>query len=501
MKKNIIYISVLFAGIFLFTACDSWLDVDPSDKYSADTFWKTEEHASAGLSGCYRVLHPWRGNYTFEFDMITSNAMPYNEVNGTQAIGKGEHLSTTVLIANLWSDCYKGVGRTNTFLDNIGNVQMDEKLKSRMTGEALFLRAFYYSYLVNHYGGVPLILETPNAEKHAALPRDTKEAVLNQILKDLTEAAELLPPSYSGSDLGRATKGAALALKARMLLYNERWEEAAATAKTIIESGVYTLFNDYRHMFMESNKHHAEVIFNIESSLPDFQTGYDSSIFRLNRPAPLKELVDKYLMTDGKSIAESPLFDKTQPYENRDPRLLYSITCVGYPYNGKPITKQDVMTTGFGQKKYTTYTDNETIPLVERSAFNFILIRYAEVLLTYAEARNETNGPDDSVYEAINQIRQRIGVEMPEISRGLTKDQMREAIRLERRVELAMEGLYYYDALRWKTIEKENNGAMHNADGVEVVIRKFNPARDYLWPIPYNQTVQNPNLTQNPNWD
>ncbi|MDR2497750.1 MAG: RagB/SusD family nutrient uptake outer membrane protein [Tannerellaceae bacterium] len=495
------YVITLFLGILLLAGCDSWLDVDPADKYSADTFWKTEEHASAGLSGCYRALHPWRDSYTFEFDMITSNAMPYNEANGTHAIGKGEHMSTTALIVSLWSNCYKGIGRTNTFLDNIANVRMDENTKTRMTGEAKFLRAFYYSYLVNHYGGVPLILETPNAEKHASLPRDTKDAVLNQIIKDLTEAADVLPLSYSGSDLGRATKGAALALKARMLLYNEKWNEAAATAKSVLDLKVYDLFDDYRHMFMESHKHHVEVIFNIESSLPDFQTGYDQAIFRLNRPAPLKELVDTYQMIDGKSIDESPLFDKEHPYENRDPRLLYSITCIGYPYNGKPITQAEVVTTGFGQKKYTSYTDNTTIPLVERSAFNYILIRYAEILLTYAEAQNEANGPDNSVYNAINQVRARAGVNMPEIPGGLTKEQMREAIRLERRIELALEGLYYYDVLRWKTIEKENNGAMHNANGVEIVIRKFNPNRDYLWPIPNNQIVQNPSLVQNPNWD
>ena len=501
MKRSINYIVSLIVGIVLFTACDSWLDVDPADKYSADTFWKTEEHARAGLSGTYRALHPWRGNFSFEFDLITSNSMPYNESNGTQAIGKGEHLSTTPLITSLWSESYKGIGRANTFLDNIGNVQMDESLKNRMAGEAKFLRAFCYSYLVNLFGGVPLILETPNAEKHASLPRDTKEAVLNQILKDLTEAADALPLSYSGSDLGRVTKGAALALKARMQLYNEKWSEAAATAKSVMDLNVYKLFDDYRHMFMESNKHHAEVIFNIESSLPDFETGFDQGIFRLNRPAPLKELVDKYQMTDGKSIDESPLFDKEKPYENRDPRLLYSITCVGYPYNGKPITPADVVTTGFGQKKYTSYRDNVEIPLVDRSAFNVIMIRYAEVLLTYAEAQNETQGPDDSVYNAINQVRKRVGVDMPEIPRGLTKEQMREAIRLERRVELALEGLYYFDVLRWKTIEKENNGAMHNSDGVEIVVRKFNPNRDYLWPIPYNQTIQNPNLQQNPNWD
>ena len=195
------------------------------------------------------------------------------------------------------------------------------------------------------------------------------------------------------------------------------------------------------------------------------------------------------------------MYDPAKPYENRDPRLLYSITCIGYPYNGKPITKEDVMTTGFGMKKYTSYEDDVTIPLIERAAVNTVLIRYAEVLLTYAEAQNEASGPDQSVYDAINQIRKREGVNMPEVETDLTKDQMREVIRLERRIELALEGIYYSDILRWKTAEKENNGVMHDSDNVEVVKRSFRVDRDYLWPIPYNQTIQNPNLTQNPNWD
>ena len=427
--------------------------------------------------------------------------MPYNESNGTHAIGKGEHLSTTPLIATLWTNCYKGIGRTNTFLDKIDGVTMTEDLRTRMTGEAKFLRAFFYFHLADKFGGVPLITETPSAAKHADLPRDTKEAVVEQILKDLTEAAAALPNTYSGSDLGRATKGAALALKARTLLYNGRWSEAAETAKAVIDLNVYSLFNNYRYFFSEANKHNEEVIFNVESSLPDYQTTHDQTIFRLNRPAPLKELVDKYQMIDGLPISESPLYDPEKPYENRDPRLHYSITVIGYPYNGKPITKADVMTTGFGMKKYTSYTDDEEIALVERSAFNSILIRYAEVLLTYAEAQNEASGPSAAVYDALNRVRGRTGVDMPPVPEGLTKEQLREAIRLERRIELALEGLYYSDILRWRTAETENSGAMHDADGIEIVIRKFRPDRDYLWPIPYNQTVLNPNLVQNPNWD
>ncbi len=501
MKQNIFkQVFIAFACVTL-VSCDSWLDVDPSDKYSTDTFWKTKEHASAGIMGCYNALLPWRSLHSMEFDMLTSNSMPYNEANGTHAIGKGEHLSTTYLVAALWKNCYVGIGRANTFIANIGTVEMDETEKSQMTGEAKFLRAFYYLSLVDKFGGVPLIIDAPNAAEQADLPRNTKEECVNQILKDLDEAIAVLPASYASSELGRATKGAAQALKARVLLYNSRWAEAAATAKQVMDAGTYQLFDDYRHFFSEANKHNCEVIFDIEAKLPEYPTNYDQDIWRLNRPAPLKELVDTYLCIDGKTIEESPLYDPEHPYEKRDPRLLKSIVCIGYPYLGKTISASDVVTTGFGVKKYTSYEDDVTIPLVETSAFNFILIRYAEVLLTYAEAQNEANGPDQSVYDAVNQLRRRPDIQMPDVPAGLSKEQMREVIRRERRVEFTFEGLYYSDILRWKTAEIENNGMMHNSQGIGVVQRKFNPNRDYLWPIPYNQTVLNPALEQNPNWD
>ncbi len=502
--KNIYAIIVNCAIVYVgLTACDSWLDVDPSDQYSIETFWATEEHASAGLMGCYNALGPWRSAlYTMEFDMMTSNAQAYNEANGTQAISKGEHLSTTEIIESLWKDCYVGIGRTNMFIANVSTVDMDDTEKNAMIGEAKFLRAFYYLNLVDKFGGVPLITDAPNADEQATLPRNTKEECVAQIIQDLNDAASVLPNSYDDSNLGRATKGAALALKARVLLYNERWEEAAQAAKEVMDSGTYQLFNDYRHFFSESNKHNCEVIFNVESNSPEYPTEYfDQDHWRLNRPAPLKELVDTYLCIDGKTIDESPLYDPEHPYENRDPRLLKSIICIGYQYLGKTVVRSDVATTGFGVKKYSTYEDDVEIPLVERSFFNFILIRYAEVLLTYAEAQNEANGPDQSVYDAINQLRTRPDINMPEVEPGLTKEQMREVIRRERRIELTFEGLYYSDVLRWKTAEIENNGLVHDCDGVAVDKRSFNPNRDYLWPIPYNQTVLNPNLEQNPNWN
>jgi hypothetical protein len=402
-----------------------------------------------------------------------------------------------------WRIAYKGIGRTNTFLDKIGGVTMDEQLKSIMIGEAKFLRAFFYFNLVDFFGGVPLILEPPDADKQSNLPRDSKEKVVEQIIKDLDEASLVLPKA--ASEAGRATKGAALALESRVLLYNGKWEQAANTAKEVMDLNVYSLFPNYRQLFMLKNEHNSEVIFNIELLVPKYCSNYDQMAMQLSQLSPTKNIVDAYLMNDGKTITDSPLYDPNKPYENRDPRFFQTIACIGYKFNGSIIKATDGMVncSGFTLKKYTYHEDETFTPLASpySSEINPIVIRYAEVLLTYAEAQNEFNGPDVSVYSALNTIRKRPSVNMPEIIPGLTKDQMREVIRNERRIELAFEGLYYSDIRRWKTAEIIGNVPIYNYQGIVIKYRSFNKERDYLWPIPYVQIQVNPSLEQNPGYD
>ncbi|EPR67658.1 putative nutrient binding outer membrane protein [Cyclobacterium qasimii M12-11B] len=451
MKKNsILYKFLLPCLIWTIISCnEDILEIDPTDQYSVETFWVTEEHASAGLTGCYQVLRSMFGAL-YETDMVTPNAWGYNENGGLGPLARGVQLTTDPALAGKWDASYAGIGRTNTFLDNIDGVTMDGNLKTRMIGEAKFLRALYYFHLVNYFGDVPLILETPDAALHSDLPRSPKAMVLAQILKDLDESSEALPETYEDRDTGRATKGAALSLKARLLLYEEDWSEAAATAKKVIDLNAYTLFPNYRELFMLDNENNEEVIFNVEFLAPRFTNNYDQSIYILNTPAPLKDLVDAYLMKDGLSKEESPLFDPLSPYENRDPRLHQSIACIGYPFNGKITELSDVVNTGFGMKKFTSFSDDVSNIVPPNTELNPIVIRYAEVLLTYAEAQNEAVGPDPSVYEALNMLRARSSVNMPAIQNSLSKEEMRDLIRLERRIELAFEGLYYSDIRRWK---------------------------------------------------
>lgn len=499
------YKSLSVAALLLMSCigCHDELNIDPADKYSIETFWKTEEHASAGLSGCYESLRAfYGGNWVYETDLITPNGWGYNENGGVGPLARGVHTTTDGLVAGKWNQAYEGVGRTNTLLDRIGDIQMNDNLKSRMTGEAKFLRALFYFNLVNYFGGVPLILETPDAEKHSDLPRTDRAVVVAQILKDLDDAIAVLPPSYPAKDVGRATVGAALALKARLQLYEEDWTGAAQSAQQVMDLQVYSLFPNYRDLFKLQNEHNPEVIFNVEFLAPRFTNNFDQPIYILNTPAPLKDLVDAYLMNDGLAISESPAFDATKPYENRDPRLHQTIAVIGYMYNGKIVKLSDVVNTGFGMKKWTSFSDDVNIPSISPSTeLNPILIRYAEVLLTYAEAKNEASGPDASVYAAINAVRARPSVNMPEVQPGLTKEEMREVIQLERRVEHAFEGLYYSDIRRWKLAEIVNNGPIYNHEGNPITNRTFDKDRDYLWPIPYVQIQENPALEQNPNYN
>ncbi len=502
MKKKYLF---LIIPVFLLFAnsCDDLLDIDPTSQYSTNTFWSGgEEQYNAALVGCYNNLYNSQIYFDGELDQLTPNEISYNSANGTREVALGTALNTNSLFSSFWSTSYSAIGRANTFLDHIDDASFDEDLQKRMKGEALFLRALYYSYLTNFFGDCVLILEAPSAEQET-WPRTDKNTVVNQIIEDLDNAASLLPTSYSSSsDLGRVTKGAALTLKARTLLYNEKWDEAAEAAKEVIDLGVYDLFPDYRGFYLPDNENNEEVIFDIQYKSPDFLTRRDYVSLNLNRWAPLKSLVDAYQMIDGKSITESELYDENNPYENRDPRLLQTIACVGYQFNGITMNTSYLYESGFGLKKVTVYTDNETQTVLDNNSdLNYIAMRYAEVLLIYAEALNESlSEPNSEVYWAINKIRGRKTVEMPEIEEGLSQEEMRGAIRLERRIELAGEGFYYIDIRRWKTIEELNNGPVYNYLGEVIETRSFNPDRDYLFAIPPTEIDENPNLTQNPGW-
>ncbi len=499
MKKYIIQIII---GVLLFSGCNNYLDTVPSDQYTVENFWSSTEEAQAGLTGVYQTLRGYPANQILFSSQVTPNSSRFDDPGGWRSLARGSAETTNPLFQDAWNSNYNGIGRANTVIDNVNAENLkdtDPNVINQIVGEAKFLRAFFYFDLANKFGGVPLIIETPDLEIHGDLGRSERGEVITQILKDLDESISALAETNAP---GRATKGAAMALKSRVLLYESRWSEAASTAQNVMDLNKYSLFPDYRGLFKLENENNSEVIWDIQFKLPEFGHGYDDAVDRHSNNSPLKELVDAYYMNDGMSIQESPIYDPLDPYKNRDPRLYQTIRLMGYMYNGMNDTPQQLDQTGFGTKKFTTYSDNTKIAEIPagKSEINPIVIRYAEVLLNYAEAKNEAEGPVQSVYDAINKIRNRPTVDMPDLPTGLTQEEMRQEIRHERRIELAMEGKYLEDIKRWRTAEIEMNGPVHDWQGNVYEDRKFNSNRDYLWAIPTQEIDLNPNLQQNPGW-
>ncbi|MGL5317550.1 MAG: RagB/SusD family nutrient uptake outer membrane protein [Bacteroidales bacterium] len=480
--------------LFLLLSCE--LTTAPTDRYIESNFWQTYEQVNAGLTACY---HSLRNTYLYGSDCallsetLTPNAYCYNNYSGYSNIVNGNlNPANTTVVNKKWGACYQGIGRCNTFLEKIIPFSMNEDVKKFKIGEAKFLRAFFYFELINYYGDVPLILESPSIEKHATLPRDPKENILSQIVTDLKDAARNLPENYtSKADAGRPSKWSALALLSRVYLYNNRWEEAESCTKQIIDSGQHSLYPDYRKLFARENEGNSEVIFDVQFLNPQFQHGFDLIFRQYNTIAPLLDLVKAYEMRDG-----SEYDDSKSLYENRDPRFYHTIVYPGAMYMGSIVDKDRFKFTGYTYKKFSTY-DQEYAPVYDWNDINLILIRYSDILLSYAEARNERlSTPDSEVLNAINAVRSRPGVEMPSIAPGLSKEDMREKIRKERRVELAGEGLYYFDIIRWKLAEIVNNQNVYKHDGSFLGKRSFDK-KNYLWPVPEEEYKLNPNLLPN----
>ena len=520
--------SLVFCVTFLFGCSKSLLDTQPNDRYSEEIYWTSEKNAVAALNGCYAVLKEdgvFGGTATPLWEeTATPNAYNYDNSFGFNVIALGTQTaspaSTAEIINNRWSDSYRGIGRCNTLLAEIDKVPMADALKTQMKAEAKFLRGLYYSLLAMYYGGAPLILAKPEAATQAALPRNTRAEVVTQIVKDLDEAAAALPAKYaSTADKGRATKGAALGIKARVLLFEAspllntgndvaKWTTAANAAKAVMDIATqagYDLFPNYRNLLLPANENNQEVVFDVQFKAPE-QTGnsFDLIVRQFNTNAPLRDLIDAYYMKDGLPITQSPLYVAATPYENREPRFYQSIVYPGDTYMGALVTPTTPFKiTGYTFKKYGIYDKEPSTNILNagQSETNYMVMRYADILLMYAEAQNEVlAAPDASVYAAINKVRQRAGLIPYEVPLGKTKAEMRDIIRRERRIEFAGEGFYYIDIRRWKTAEVVMNATILNSQNQAIVKRTFNAARDYWWPIPQSQRDLNTNLAQNENY-
>lgn len=552
------YIYGMIALMWTLSSCKKVLEKFPNDSPSNVTFLQSKVELDLAVNGAYNNLwltYSASGQFEYVLDNVTDIGWDRN--NGFMTfMGNGTILPSTPDIASLWAHYYSGIARCNYIIANLGKVRdaSSEELNSAK-GQVLFLRAYWYLQLVTLWGDVPLVLE-PQGVSDNEVPRTAVATIIDRLLADMDEAAPYLPASWPAASRGRVTRGAVWALKSRIALFAGRHEVAAAAAAQVINAGTYTLYNNYQNLFTYAGESNAEVIFEIYYTYGLKDHRMPISIFSRNSQGnstkvPTQSMVDSYECTDGLPIDESPLYNPATPFLNRDPRLRQTIAVPGdiflgfqfetyrdsvqcWDFNTTParrIPNQDATNpfatfTGYCWKKTADNADKGAFR--NASSLNCILIRLGEVLLNYAEAKIELNQIDQSCLDAINAVRQRPTVAMPPIPAGKSQAQMREIIRRERKVELAMEGLRLQDIRRWRIAEKVMPGPLYgrpqkpfnyadqgvpaiDADGAInysayanvlalVEQRIFNPQRDYLLPIPQREMDINSLLVQNPNY-
>ncbi|MDR2627660.1 MAG: RagB/SusD family nutrient uptake outer membrane protein [Dysgonamonadaceae bacterium] len=584
MRKKLFFRTLILSACLLAAGCD--LDRPPLNGPETGNFPASEEEALLGLFGAYKGLSlmtaantPW----ILVIDNSTDIGFTRPGNNYTPQLTSSLSADNT-LTTKLWEQCYKTIGRVHVVLDQLPNIKGSSKLYDQIDAELRVIRAYYYSHLIEFYGDVPLVTKNLSIEDAAQLRRTPKAEVTQWLIDELSEVADHLPVKHIGYGTARAGRVAAYMLLARIQLYDKRYDDAAQSAAKAIElaQGVYELDSyDLTHYAdhtqgepscanvfgYEGHKNSKEWIWciqynkNIESS--SHQQGYYMST-RLSGGCsyfgPTQGMMDSFQCLDGKSIAESPLFDLSHPWENRDPRLdLFTVRPAsryfGYEFQTSGDSAAFVYADNTWKKEYAfsyhpnpntpsgyvggvpnqDYSNNAATPsgylwrkhtdildLADNRNcdLNSGILRYAELLLIYAEAKIEGDDIDESVYKAIDDIRFRAG--MPTIGRGLTQSQLRSALRYERKIELCNEGRRWYDIRRWRIAENIMVGRLwgSNKSGISNIIptfdenysptypitghnlrsiasMRFDPKKDYVWPVPHLERLVMPNLDQN----
>jgi hypothetical protein len=476
MKKYIIYPVLVLMTV---TGCEKALDFEVKNQLTLENFFQDAGDATASVNAVYDALGDvdmYMSSLWLIQDISSDDCDALSTWNDPNAHQFDQYTlqSTNNYLAGIWRASYQLISRANLSITNIPDVQMDESLKSRLLGEARFLRALGYFNLVRLFGDVPLVLEPKSDIDEYLVPRESEDAVYNQVIADLEDAISKLPGSYSGASKGRATRGAAMGQLAGVYLTRQEWDLAAQYAGEIMDLGIYSLWDDYKDNFREAHKNGKESLFEVQ-----FFSGEQPENTRI----VISGLPSIYAFPAGVGII-IPTEDLLGRFEPGDHR--YDVTFFDeYSY--------------FGMNRFDPhiwkYWDQDVYGPGEtgESGANFPVMRYAEVLLMYAEALNEmNNGPTPEAYDAVNQVRARArnGAEgvVPDLE-GLTYQEFRDAVLNEKRLETVNEGH------RWFDLKRTGNliAYVNRAKGAKADPQPFN----YVFPIPQREMDLNPNLVQN----
>lgn len=567
--KNKLLIIVLLSGLISSVSCTD-LNLNPLSQGSSANWYSNETEVTMALNDLYR------------FDFWPDDKVPYNDLelwsddvmsraltnpftNGTLS-GQDGNVNTW------WTNSYKGIARANTILANLDKSKSNipQATLDKFAGEARFVRASHYARLITYYGDVIYSTKVLGLDEAFTMSKTDKKTILKAVYDDYDYAASVLPTAYGSGANMHATKGAALAMKARVALFFGDWVVARDAAKACMDLNVYELYSDYATLFLSKTKNPKELVFGIPRSTTLNVTIGDTKNYLTRLAggwggviAPTWELFCSYLCTDGLPIDESPLFDPRNPFKNRDPRCTATIVEFGTPWLGfiyQPHPDSlKVLNLKTGQK----VTNNDCRSNAQYASFNglcfkkgidedwiddykaeneMFIMRYADVLLIYAEAKIELNEIDQAMLDAsINKVRARAykvavsdKAKYPAVSVS-NQANARKLLRMERRMEFADEARRYEDIMRWKLAEKvlnkniygmldpaelrtkvikpglwffpqipdiDDNGVvnldpMYNAGLIKLIAVRNFPTRQYLWPIPTKEILINKNLVQN----
>jgi hypothetical protein len=570
MRKTNQYILGICLSALAFTSCKDFLDRSPISTPTTGSFLNTEGEMNGALTGLYQSAYWNSGSvpYQVTFDHWTDFG-----VERAPGMAAGIYDTYDGNVLNIWSFCYTMIQRANTLLDGmvVGKDKVAADTYNRIQAEARTLRVFAYFHLVNMYGDVPLITKVLKPSEYNPT-RTPKAEVVKFMLDELDECAKVL--KYTSADRGRLTKGVVLGLKARIALYDGQFDVAAKAAKLVIDEGGYGLNPKFQDLFTRSGQNmnaNKEIMFELmfadaaANSLNYLALGQGSrNLGAQSGKFPTQRLVDLFEDKNGKRIDESTIYDPAHPSKNRDSRLRWTVMmtgdtitlygsgnaprrCVFDVYNAKTDfynfttntwaagDNQD-LTNAYGPAKSGvgylwakyTFTDED----ITKARVSWVFMRYAEILLTYAEAKIELGQLDGTVTDAINKVRLRSN--MPVVDAGIVgnQDKMRQLVRRERGAELALEGFRWFDIRRWKIAElvmpgkvygaaktladapavpnfkksaitDVNNIPDYSATASKLMSRDervFLP-RHYLFPIPQNERNLNKNLSTNLGWE
>ncbi|HTD99677.1 MAG TPA: RagB/SusD family nutrient uptake outer membrane protein [Mucilaginibacter sp.] len=477
MKK----IGLLLLAAIAFSSCKK-LDEDPKSIIVQEQFYQTRNDAISAVTAVYSSLNtdpggdfPMYGRQLyFMTDAATDDATEGNAASNVdvRAMGSITYIANNNRILGNWTQHYRGINWANVAIDKISAMQLDTTIKNKLVRESKFIRALLYFNLVRLFGDVPLVLHQAADVSQTAVERAPIADVYKQIIADLTDAQNL-PTTYSGNDIGRATGGAAKTLLAKVYLTRKDWKNTIFKSLEVINGPYgYALFDNYSDVFNKSAKNGKEHIFSIQflsnsgannsrdRIMTDVFSGFGSKI-PPDLPAD-SSLYKSYLSTDTRKA------------------VTFFSTLVN-PATGLPFKFKYL-----GLRKYVDTT--QLLTPVE-SGINFPVLRYADVLLTYAEALNEDVGPTAEAYAAINKVRRRAKV--ADVPEGLSQADFRAAIYQERRFEFVQEGHRWFDLVRTGRL----------VEAVKKVAAKSAVSdRNNLFPIPQAEIDVNPKVTQNPGW-